>query len=196
MAKSGVEWAHDDFMKKYGTKKPKKKKHKKSVSKSYSSNQGWENESARHSLASYGVKTGTKSSTNNFEKYKPAIALGAKGLGAGIGLAKSTGAFLAKKREDKLRKEQEREAFLDGEIRTPLREKVKDRVPFVRPIDNVIKNENYFQAQQHAKKQRLEQMNKQRLKPLDIVKDSNFSEFAVNAPRGDDKKQGFLRKRW
>ena len=196
MAKSGVEWAHDDFMKKYGTKKPKKKKHKKSVSKSYSTNQGWENESARHSLASYGVSTGRKSSTADFEKYKPVIALGVKGLGAGIGLAKSTGAFLAKKREDKLRKEQEREAFLDGEIRTPLREKVKDRVPFVRPIDNVIKNENYFQAQQHAKKQRLEQMNKQRLKPLDIVSKSNFSEFAVNTPREEDKKQGFFRKRW
>ena len=70
-------------------------------------------------------------------------------------------------------------------------------VPSVRDaIDNVIKNENYFQAQQHAKKQRLEQMNKQRLKPLDIVSKSNFSEFAVNTPREEDKKQGFFRKRW
>ena len=169
MAKSGVEWAHDDFMKKYGTKKPKKKKHKKSVSKSYSSNQGWENESARHSLASYGVKTGTKSSTNNFEKYKPAIALGAKGVSAGIGLAKSTGAFLEKKREDKLRKEQEREEYLDGEIRTPFKEKLEDKVPFVRTFDNARKNKSFSEAQRHAKQQKIDRMNEQMLKPLDVV---------------------------
>ena len=165
MAKSGVEWAHDDFMKKYGTKKPKKRKHKKCVSKP----QGWENEPSRHSLASYGVKTGTKSSTANFEKYKPAIALGVKGVGAGIGLAKSTGAFLEKKREDKLRKEQEREAFLDGEIHVPFKEKLEDKVPFVRTFDNARKNKSFSEAQRHAKQQKIDRMNEQMLKPLDVV---------------------------
>lgn len=63
MAKLGVDWAYEDFMKKYGTKPVKKKKHKKTGSKSYSSSgQGWRGESERHRLASYGIKTGkTKS---------------------------------------------------------------------------------------------------------------------------------------
>lgn len=170
-----IEKMGDEFMRKYGSKPVKRKSRKRKAT----SNQGWTDEPVRHSMASYGIKSGRKTrdyapkQTFKSAPYiKAGVGFGVAGLGAGLGLLKSTGSFLAKKREEKLRKDREREEYLDGEIRTPLSERVRERVPFVRPIDNAIWNDTYYKAQLNAKRQKLDRLNEQRLKPLDIVTNS------------------------
>jgi hypothetical protein len=101
-----IEQASKDFMRKYGDKSVKRK-HKKRLRNSFSGGQGWENESERHQMASYGIKTGRKareySPKTTFKSaplIKAGIGLGLKGIGV-------TARFLAKRKADAERKKAE-----------------------------------------------------------------------------------------
>lgn len=102
-----IEAMGNDFMRKYGSKTVKRK-HKKRVRKSFGgSGQGWVNESERHQMASYGIKTGRKereytpkTTFKSAPLIKAVVGSAVFGLKAGAG-------FLAKRREEMARKKAE-----------------------------------------------------------------------------------------
>jgi hypothetical protein len=201
-----IEAMGSEFMRKYGVKTVKRK-HKKRRTTS----QGWVNESERHQMASYGIKTGRKQREYTPKQTFRSAPLIKAGLGLTIAGVGATARFIAKRREEQAKRKAEEEAekkrkeeYYQGEIRKPtdVISVVKEKIPFAKTVEQKVAEENYFQAQQHAKQNRLDEINKntERIKlnqtTLNEKPKSNLGQLAISTPRGEEKPQGFFRKRW
>ena len=155
-----IEKMGDEFMRKYGSK-PVKRKHKKRIS---SSNQGWTDEPVRHSMASYGIKSGRKTRDYTPKQTFNSAPYIKAGIGFGVAGLSATARFLAKKKADADRKRAEENAkqkfkedvFYDGKI-TPAKKPLEENIPFVKNLKDAERKQQFKEAQLHAMQQREDQ---------------------------------------
>jgi len=164
-----IESMGDDFMRKYGSSP--KRKHKKRVRKSFSSGgQGWENESERHQMASYGIKTGRKQREYAPKSTFRSAPLIKAGVGGAVFGLKAVGGFLAKRKADADRKKAEEDAkkkveqekedyYYDGKI-TPAKEPIQNRVPFVKQLRDIENKQAWDKARLNAMQNKEEQFSR------------------------------------
>ena len=157
-----IEKASISFMRKYGTTRRVKHKGKGKRTLSHKK-KGWHYESQRHSLARYGVSTGRKRRTHSHRtaSYSKPQFRSAPYFKAGLNAVVGVGNYMKKKNEEKKAREQkekqEKEALekkYDGEIQKP-KEKLVEKIPFVKSFEKIEQDSNYREAQRNARENNL-----------------------------------------